>query len=151
MSHTCGQSVKCNKLNRTAPRGLLPNRPLLVKANVEILYFESCPIWQETQAPVERVASDLPIELDLRLVELADANATVEHRFLGSPSVRANGSDVEPGAATRARSTPRLDMGRSEGDLIRCRPDADVAGLPIARQRACGLVFHPESNGLALL
>jgi hypothetical protein len=102
MSHTCGQSVKCNKLNRTAPRGLLPNRPLLVKANVEILYFESCPIWQETQAPVERVASDLPIELDLRLVELADANATVEHRFLGSPSVRANGSDVEPGAATRA-------------------------------------------------
>ena len=68
---------------------------------MELLYFEGCPNWQQTRALLEHVSSELHLEIDLRLVEVADPDAAVELRFLGSPTVRVNGRDVEPGADGR--------------------------------------------------
>ena len=50
---------------------------------------------------MRRVAAELDEELDLRLVEIADADDAIERRFLGSPTVRVKGMDVEPGAEDR--------------------------------------------------
>ena len=73
----------------------------MTKPKVEILYFEGCPNWQQTQGLVERVASELAVEVDLRLVGVPDPDAAIDQRFLGSPTVRVNGRDVEPGADDR--------------------------------------------------
>ena len=89
----------------------------MTEPNVEILYFEGCPNWQATQALVQRVASELPVELDFRLVEVADADAALEQRFLGSPSVRVNGSDVEPGADARRDYVYSCRLYRTENGL----------------------------------
>jgi hypothetical protein len=68
---------------------------------VEILYFEGCPNHGEARALVERLADELRLEPEVRLVEVADPDAAARLRFLGSPTVRVDGRDVEPGAEER--------------------------------------------------
>jgi hypothetical protein len=68
---------------------------------VEILYFEGCPNHEPARELVERIALDLEIDVDLRLVNVQTPDDVQRLRFLGSPTVRVNGQDVEPGAAER--------------------------------------------------
>jgi hypothetical protein len=68
---------------------------------VELLYFEGCPHWQQTRATIERVSSELRGETDIHLVKVRDPDAAVKARFLGSPTVRVDGRDIEPGADDR--------------------------------------------------
>jgi len=65
---------------------------------LELLYIESCPHRETAQAIVERIAAEADIELDIRLLEVTSPEDAERLRFLGSPSVRVNGHDVEPGA-----------------------------------------------------
>lgn len=67
---------------------------------VELLYFKGCPNIEAARALVERVAADEGIAADVRLLEVTP-EASERLRFLGSPSVRVNGHDVEPGADER--------------------------------------------------
>ena len=71
------------------------------RSHVEILYFEGCPNHEPTRALVERVAGELDLEPGIDLVRVPDPDVASELRFLGSPSVRVNGRDVEPGADER--------------------------------------------------
>jgi hypothetical protein len=71
------------------------------RPRVEILYFEDCPNHEPARALVERLAMELRIEPEIQLVEVPDPNAAVSLRFLGSPTIRVNGRDVEPGAQER--------------------------------------------------
>jgi len=68
---------------------------------VEILYFEGCPNHDGARALVARIAAELRVEPKVVLVEVADHDAARDLRFLGSPSIRVNGHDVEPGAQER--------------------------------------------------
>ena len=71
------------------------------RPRVEILYFAGCPNHEPARALVERLATQLRITPAIELVEVADREAAVALRFLGSPTVRVNGRDVEPGADER--------------------------------------------------
>lgn len=64
---------------------------------VEILYFEGCPNHAPAAEMVERVARRMGIQAEIRTVEVRDAEAAETLRFLGSPSLRVNGMDIEPG------------------------------------------------------
>jgi hypothetical protein len=68
---------------------------------IEVLYFDGCPNHEATQALLERVAAELRIEPDIDLVEIRDAECATQYCFLGSPTVRVDGRDVEPGAEGR--------------------------------------------------
>jgi hypothetical protein len=68
---------------------------------VEMLTFEGCPHADPALALAERVVAASGVEATVRRVEIADATAAVKHRFLGSPTIRVNGVDVEPGANER--------------------------------------------------
>jgi hypothetical protein len=85
-----------------------------MRPRVEILYFDGCPNHEPARALVERLATQLRIEPEIRLVEVADADAAVELRFLGSPTVRVNGVDVEPGAEERRDFALSCRIYRSE-------------------------------------
>lgn len=68
---------------------------------VEILFFPGCPNYLETYELVRRVATELGVDPQIELVEVADADAADDQHFLGSPTVRVDGRDVEPGADDR--------------------------------------------------
>ncbi len=65
---------------------------------VEILYFEGCPGYEELLPRVRDLVGDRA-EVGLRAVESPDEAERV--RFLGSPTLRVNGEDVDPSAAER--------------------------------------------------
>jgi hypothetical protein len=84
------------------------------RPRVEILYFEGCPNHEPARALVERLASNLGIEPQIELLEVADPDAAVALRFLGSPTVRVDGVDVEPGAEERRDFALSCRIYRSE-------------------------------------
>jgi hypothetical protein len=91
---------------------------------VEVLYFDGCPNHLPALALLERVAGELGIEPELRLVNVADQEAAEQMRFLGSPTIRVGGRDVDP------HTEERTDYGLS------CRvfrTEAGIAGQPDER------------------
>ena len=68
---------------------------------VEILYFDGCPNHHPAIALVERVSRELGIESEVRLVNVPDQQAAQRLRFLGSPTIRVGGIDVDPDTAER--------------------------------------------------
>ncbi len=71
------------------------------RPRVEILYFDGCPNHGPAPSLVERIAAELGVEPDIELVRVADADEARRLRFLGSPTVRVDGVDVEPAARKR--------------------------------------------------
>jgi hypothetical protein len=72
-------------------------RPLLV----EVLSIEGCPYADTTEQLVEAIAQKLDLAVAVRRTVVDSPRAAVRLHFLGSPTVRVNGVDVEPGAAVR--------------------------------------------------
>lgn len=72
-----------------------------VRPLVEILYFDGCPNHEGALALVEQVATELGIDPDVRLVGVPHPEAVERLRFLGSPTIRVDGQDVEPGSEAR--------------------------------------------------
>jgi hypothetical protein len=68
---------------------------------VELLYFDGCPNYLEYLPRLRAIIANagLPNEIVLRRIESEDE--AMAERFLGSPSVRVNGRDVEPNADAR--------------------------------------------------
>jgi hypothetical protein len=77
------------------------HRREMARPLVEILYFDGCPNYEGARTLVERVSQRLGIETELRLVEVPDDKAAQRLHFLGSPTVRVAGKDVDPHADER--------------------------------------------------
>jgi hypothetical protein len=85
---------------------------------VQVLFFDGCP---NHEALLPRLRELLDINgaeaADIELVRVEDDEAAIRTRFLGSPTVRIDERDVEPGAGERT------DFG------LRCRLYATPDGL----------------------
>jgi hypothetical protein len=68
---------------------------------VEILLFEGCPNVDVTMDRVRDAIAATGGDATLRIVHVASEEDAVAACFLGSPSVRVDGRDVEPGADGR--------------------------------------------------
>ena len=68
---------------------------------IEILYFEGCPHYQSTLDLAREVVAELGLEAEIREVKVETPEEAERERFLGSPSVRVDGSDIEPDARSR--------------------------------------------------
>jgi hypothetical protein len=105
------------------------------RPRVEILYFDGCPNHEAARALVERVAAELRVEPAIELVEVPDAEAAVRLRFLGSPTVRIEGGDVEPGAEARSDFVLSCRVYRTEGGFSG-QPDARWIREALTRRAA---------------
>jgi hypothetical protein len=88
---------------------------------IEILYFDGCPNHEPLVAHLRALLKVLGSDLRVSSRRVESDRAAVELRFLGSPTVRIDGRDVEPGAELRT------DYG------LKCRlyrTPAGVAGQP---------------------
>jgi hypothetical protein len=66
---------------------------------IELLYFDGCPGHERLVPSLRHLAAEHGAELKQRQIRTLDEAERV--RFLGSPSVRIDGVDVEPGAEER--------------------------------------------------
>ena len=68
---------------------------------IEVLYFESCPHYAPTMDAVREVVAQLGVQAELRGLEVRDDDDAQRLRFLGSPTIRVDGVDVEQEARSR--------------------------------------------------
>ncbi len=67
---------------------------------VELLFFDGCPGYEALLPSLRQLAAGAGASIELRRVETPEQAEAL--RFLGSPTVRIEGRDVEPGAETRS-------------------------------------------------
>ena len=88
---------------------------------IEILTFDGCPNAQSARELVERVVAEAGSTVEVLDVAVPDPEAAKRMRFLGSPTVRVDGRDIEPGADERTEYVLACRIYRTEHG---------VAGVP---------------------
>jgi hypothetical protein len=86
-------------------------------ARIEVLYFDGCPNHEPVLARVRELLSPEDPPPVIELVRVDSDDEAGARRFLGSPTVRIDGADIEPGA------DERTDYG------LKCRLYRTAAGL----------------------
>ncbi len=81
---------------------------------IEILTFESCPNAQAARELVERVVANIGSDAAVAYVDVPDPEAAERLRFLGSPTIRVDGRDIEPGAEDRTNYVLACRIYRTE-------------------------------------
>jgi hypothetical protein len=66
---------------------------------IQVLYFDGCPSHERLLPSLRDLAAEHGAKLEQR--HIRTLTQAEEERFLGSPSVRVDGVDVEPGAEVR--------------------------------------------------
>ena len=84
---------------------------------IELLYFEGCPNYEAARMMIERVAAGAGVSSEVALVEVGSVEEAERFRFLGSPTVRVNGHDIEPGADSRTGFTLACRVYRIESGV----------------------------------
>ena len=95
------------------------------RPSVQIFFFEGCPNHEQAQELVEQVAHELGLQPEIALVEVPDSETAERLRFLGSPTIRVDGRDVEPGADERQDFALSCRVYRSEHGFAG-QPDAQL-------------------------
>lgn len=62
---------------------------------IEVLYFQGCPNHEPAFETVLSAVKELAVEATIERVEVGTEAEAVAKRFLGSPSVRIDGRDIE--------------------------------------------------------
>ena len=84
---------------------------------IEVLYVEHCPCVSAALSLVQRVCAELGLDAEVRTILITDQAAAERARFLGSPTVRVGGRDVEPGVELAAEYTLECRLYRHEHRL----------------------------------
>jgi hypothetical protein len=147
------------KLPATSPAGQAPaHRPPLV----EVLTTPGCPHRDAAIALVQQACAELACNAEIQVIDICDQQAAEQTRFLGSPTIRVDGRDIDPGAEQCVENFHRRRLDRGEHSLrglpeahwvreaLRSaqarRYDLEVAGL--ADEVAAFLAQVPVAEGL---
>ncbi len=82
---------------------------------IELLYFSGCPHHRPTRELIDSTLSELGLDAEVEEVEVRDQREAERHQFLGSPSIRVDGADIEPGAESRTEYALSCRMYGSSG------------------------------------
>jgi hypothetical protein len=84
---------------------------------VELLYFDGCPNHEALMPHLEQLLRSAPTATRIALRKVPDDAAAQRERFLGSPTVRVDGRDVESGAEAREDFGLKCRLYRTPGGL----------------------------------
>ncbi len=84
---------------------------------IEILWFQDCPNHPVARALVDEVVAEFGVQADIRSIEVADDAIAERVRFPGSPTIRVDGVDVEPGFVDCDDCTPRCRVYQTSAGL----------------------------------
>jgi len=62
---------------------------------IEFLYFEGCPSYNVALKNLEEVLAEENFEADIEMINVDSLEKAAQFSFLGSPSIRVNGKDLE--------------------------------------------------------
>jgi hypothetical protein len=62
--------------------------------NIQLLYFDGCPSWQDGQKNLKTALQELQIDAPIELIEVLDDADAARLKFAGSPSFWVDGQDL---------------------------------------------------------
>jgi hypothetical protein len=92
---------------------------------IEILIFDGCPNSESAEKLVRETLSELGIDAKIEIINVIDNDDAIAKRFLGSPSIRIDGKDLEIGENFHTQYSMRCRLYRS-GQEISGVPNKDV-------------------------
>lgn len=69
---------------------------------IELLYFDGCPSYEILLPKLRELLEREGVEHEVELCHIKSLEAAEQARFLGSPTVRVDGQDIEPDAGERS-------------------------------------------------
>lgn len=119
-----------------------PSWPDPWRCTIEVLVVSGCPGTELAIARVREASEALRIEANVRFVIVEDEAQAREHGFIGSPTVRVEGIDVEEGIESRPLGLS-CRLYRSEDLVERAPPLAWIhaalaRSAPLVQARALG-------------
>ena len=85
---------------------------------IEFLWFEGCPNHEEALRQLREVMAENGIEEEVTSIDLTDADTANQYCFPGSPTIRIDGRDIEPGFVDPGDYTPRCRLYQSPRGLV---------------------------------
>ena len=64
--------------------------------NIDLLYFDDCPSWQQGLENLRFALASEKITAEINLIRIGSDQDATQEKFLGSPSFRVNGQDLWP-------------------------------------------------------
>lgn len=96
---------------------------------VEMLHTEGCPHAEEYLPRLRRLVAEAGVSDPVRVRMVADAEEAQRERFLGSPTVRVDRRDVDPGADARRDYGLSCRLYRGPSGVSGMPPDEWVLAL----------------------
>jgi len=109
---------------------------------IEVLYFDGCPSHEQLQPRLEHLVRDAGIADPIELRRVASDEAAHAERFLGSPTVRIDGRDIEPGAEQRTDFGLQCRLYRARGGAAGVPPDEWITAALAGTRPADGDGSH---------
>jgi hypothetical protein len=101
---------------------------------VELLYFDDCPNYEALLSSLSEMLAAAGVSDQVDLLRIATVEEAERERFLGSPTVRIDGRDVDPDAHSRRDFGLKCRLYRSRAGTSRTPPRAwIVAAIAGAR------------------
>jgi hypothetical protein len=85
---------------------------------IELLYFNGCPGYKMALKYINEVLEDKGIKLPVQMVKIASEEDAAKHHFLGSPSVRIDGEDIEPGTERITDTSQRCRLYLEDDNVL---------------------------------
>ena len=89
---------------------------------VQVISFDGCPGHAPARALVAAVVAELAPSVVVEEVDASDAAVAARLRFPGSPTVRVDGVDVDPGYVDTGDYSPRCRVYRTPSGLAPVPP-----------------------------
>jgi hypothetical protein len=83
----------------------------------ELLWFSDCANHPAARAMLEEVIADVAPGTSIRDIDATDPATAANQRFPGSPTIRVDGRDVDPGYVDPGDYTPRCRLYRTSDGL----------------------------------
>jgi hypothetical protein len=102
---------------------------------LEVLYFDGCPSHEALMARLHMLMAQAGVDAPIELKRVESVEAARREHFLGSPTLRVNGQDVDPSAGERTDFGLNCRLYPSPDGLRGAVPDEFVvAALTRARE-----------------
>lgn len=113
---------------------------------VEVLYFDGCPSHEALMPHLRELLAAAGVDRNVEVRRVEDVGTAERERFLGSPTVRVNGADVDPSAAERTDFGLKCRLyPHSEG--LRGMPPDEWLRTAVARAQVGELAMHGPYDG----
>jgi hypothetical protein len=101
---------------------------------IEVLYFDGCPNHEAFLPRLRELLAAVGASTDVELRRVESIEAAEHERFLGSPTVRVDGRDIDPTARDRTDFGLKCRLYTADDGLRGTPPDAWV--IDAVRRRA---------------